>query len=245
MFCEDTSVTALADYWIDNKFSGLLDNLNKLSRLERKSYIYILQKAYHVLCKYYLGNTQDPVYIELTRPGWLKPKNADSDILKKNFPPPFLEKSIKFYPSKFDHIVAIYTGLNQYKIVNKLRKTNMIYPFYSQPLVEFVLSIPIYEMYNAEYTRIIFRDSLKNLFNSNMFYRRYKGDTTAILQLAVEQNEQRIHELCLEGFMARQGEIDRKELEQDIKKIKFGKLDGLRNLFHLLAIELWLEEWEI
>ena len=100
-------------------------------------------------------------------------------------------------------------------------------------------------MYNEEYNRIILRECMTKKFPvcGNKFYRKSKGDTTAILQLAVEQNEARIKELCLEGRLVSLGEIDRDKLEEGIKVIKYGKLDGFRNLFHLIAIELWLEEW--
>ena len=141
--------------------------------------------------------------------------------------------------------MAILVGSNQYKIFNKIRKTPVLYPFLSQPIIEQILSMESYQAYSSEYSRIIFREKISKFFQTDLVYRKSKGDTTGILQIGLEQNIKRVYELCLEGYFARKQMINKSILENEINKVRSGLTNSFNGIFNMIAIEHWVESWSL
>lgn len=245
IFCQDVTENSAADYWIDNMFAGLIEVIIAKSKLDRVSLFHVLKSTLSSLCEYYTKSERYSIFSNLSRPDWLFSDEHDISLGKKYFSPPFVKKSKHFKPGKFDHIVTIYTGPNQYKIPNKTRRTPVLYPFLAQPLVELALTMPTYKSFNQEHSRYPFRQEVSKFFRTDIVYRKSKGDTSGVLQIGLQQNIKRIYELCLEGYFAKKHLVDRKCLESHVNKVKHGKIESLHGIFNLIAIELWIESWAL
>lgn len=243
LFCEGINKESLADYLIDNGFKGLFDNLIDSCMVNRVSIPYMLKNTITSLIRYYFRCTQNIKEVRFENPSWFLQKDTDKMYLNKVFLPPFIEKSKHFPPAKFDHIASIYEGPNQSKVVEKLYRIPIVYPYYSQPLVELALTMPIYKSYSRSYSRAPFREEISKFFGTDIVFRRSKGETSGVLQLGVQQNINRIYELCLEGYFAKQNMLNKRILENHIRKVQFGKIEELHFIINLLSVELWLDNW--
>jgi len=59
----------------------------------------------------------------------------------------------------------------------------------------------------------------------------------------VKKNLEYVLDTCLEGQFSRQGFINKKELEESIKRISNGDINYMSHFSHLASAEIFLQYW--
>ncbi|MDZ5762709.1 hypothetical protein Cyrtocomes_01101 [Candidatus Cyrtobacter comes] len=244
IFCEGIQDRALCDYFLDKGLSGITDNARKLTRLSRKSIFFFLTKALSGLYQHYTKSFNPLQYYDFKVSDWFK-GSIDKNTYKELLMPRFMRSYNGCPPAKLAQILSIFVGPFQSKISNKAGGVPILYPYYSQPMVELCLKMPIYNSYDEHNSRLPFRRAVSEFFKTDLPFRRSKGETSGVLQIGLQQNIKRIQELLLEGYFARNNLVDLDKMQNLIHKVAHGMVEHMHPFAALLTTELWLENWNI
>ena len=239
LFCEGMPKGALVDYFVRKGNNGFFSNMMNLCTLYREPLPLFFQRTLKAYVRHKLGYDGFDAYI-LNKPTWFKGPIEGHTRL---FQPPFLRDLAAVPPAKREHILEIYEGTLNTGDYEKHKKIPTIYPFYSQPLVELALAMPVYESYSRHMSRVPFRKAVGDFFNTNLVYRRSKGDTTGIIQFGLQENIKIIQKLILEGFNANSDNVDKVLLEMHLTKACRGDAESLYPIMNLIALEGWMQVW--
>lgn len=93
---------------------------------------------------------------------------------------------------------------------------DQIHPLISQPLLECCLQIPTYVLSHGGTDRTIARAAFRDILPPEIAQRSSKGAVTGLFYEAVYGNRQRIRPFLLDGLLAEEGLLDRRELERTL-----------------------------
>lgn len=54
-----------------------------------------------------------------------------------------------------------------------------------------------------------------------------------------------IHDLILNGRLAKEGIINRQWVDQELQRVKHGHSENLWPLIHIIAVNRWLQQWSL
>ena len=176
-------------------------------------------------------------------PKWMK-----KDLIQKSSPafshPIYDHLPQSILPGKYDQIDALYEGLASIHTEMMEQADPTFYPFLYEPVVEFALSFPIYELFEKGYDRYPLRKAVSDTFKTDTVWRRDKSQTTGLFQLGVKQNLEKVLDICLNGHFVKQGLIDKEGLYQTITPIGNGDVKHLRPFMHVASVEMFLRYWD-
>lgn len=245
IFMYPPSKKALSDYILEKGLKGSKEQLKNIVQFYRDSLFSILKTNAMSLGSHFLSrrtdkrnpkNTQDEI------PAWIQ--KTLHQKTSPNFVHPIYETlSRKILPGKYDQIDALYEGLASIHMeMDTVHPTD--YPFLCEPVVEFALSFPIYDLLDKGYDRYPLRKAVSDHFKTETIWRRDKGQTTGSFQLGVKKNLENILDLCMNGQFVKQDLIDREELHKTIMLISFGDINHIWPFIHITSIEMFLKFWE-
>ncbi|MBX9786029.1 MAG: hypothetical protein K2Y08_01705 [Alphaproteobacteria bacterium] len=238
------SKKSLTDYILEKGLKGSRKQLQKLTTFYRDPFFSILKENVTHLRRYFLSqrlekrnpkNTQDEI------PSWL---NLEiHHIISSDFVHPIYDDLPKeILPGKYDQIDLLYEGLSSIHMeMDRIYPTH--YPFLYEPVVEFALSFPTYDLFDKGFDRFPLRKAVSDHFKTETVWRRDKSQTTGILQLGIKKNLDYVYDLCLEGKFAREGLIDKERLCNTIKLISNGDVSDIIPFMHLASVEIYLKYW--
>lgn len=183
-----------------------------------------------------------PKNIQDETPNWIKlevRQKASTDFIH----PIYEHLPSSVFPGKYEQIDALYEGLASIHMeMNQVNPT--YYPFLYEPVVEFALSFPTYNLFDKGYDRYPLRKAVSDHFKTETVWRRDKSQVTGILQLGVKKNLEPVLDICLEGEFVKQGLIDREELHKTIMLISNGDIKHLWPFMYIASAEIFLKYWE-
>lgn len=245
IFMRPPSKKSVADYVLEKGIKGSKEQLKNITQFYRDSLFSILKANAMSLGSHFFSrrlkkrnskNTQDET------PDWIKQGARQKTSL--DFMHPIYERlPLSMLPGKYEQIDALYEGLASIHIeMNQVNPT--YYPFLYEPVVEFALSFPTYDLFRKGYDRYPLRKAVSDHFKTETVWRRDKSQTTGVFQLGVKKNLEHILALCLEGQFVKQGLIDREGLHKTIMLMSHGDLDHMWPVMHLASLEIFLNCWE-
>ncbi|MBW8308293.1 MAG: asparagine synthase [Candidatus Paracaedibacteraceae bacterium] len=242
IFMRPPTQKCIVDYWLRHGTKGLLDKVKEITHFYRDSLTPSLIQNMATLANYLAarkpkkrGNSQDKP------PYWLNPQvnwYRTSEFVH----PAYHDLPIRILPGKYNQIDALFEGLAS---INVRTNTSYLeqYPFFCEPVVNFALSLPTYDLFQKGYDRYPLRHAVSTRFKTHTVWRRDKGQTTGTLQLGVKRNIDFVMELCLEGEMVKQGFVDKEGLRQMISLISNGDNAHLWPFIQISSIEMFLKLW--
>ncbi len=242
VFYEGLPENSLVDYLFQKGPQGFIKNMMTLCTLYREPVLPFFKKTLASCLKHFFFPQRLKDMVQFERPEWLNLDIQEKDI-ESFFLPPFFQELAPLFPAKKKQICEIYEGTFNSDVYEKSHGVATIYPYYSQPLIELGLSMPIYESYSSQFSRFPFRETMGGFFKTDLVWRRSKGDTSGAIQMAFEENKETIQALILDGFLAREGQVNRSILEKEFKQILSGSSDEIRAVLNLIALEIWLKNW--
>jgi asparagine synthase (glutamine-hydrolysing) len=236
---------SVADYILERGLIGFKAKLDDITYFYRDSFSPTLGNNIASLYSYFLSRRLDKRHAKDSQ--YENPKWVKQDLIKQSssdFKHPIYEYlPSRILPGKYDQIDALYEGLASiHAEIDPINPT--YYPFLYEPVVEFALSFPTYELFNKGYDRYPLRQSVGERFNTETVWRRDKGQTTGIFQLGVKENLDFVLGLCLEGKLVKQGFVDKDDLHKTILLISNGDIKHIEPFANLASIELFLNYWD-
>jgi asparagine synthase (glutamine-hydrolysing) len=240
------SKSSSADYLIEKGLKGYINQVKCLAQLSRDPIYSILKTNFLDLLYYQFSKTKKEKNIYNTIdeiPNWV-----NSDVLKNissEFIHPFLANlSQAILPGKYAQIDSLYEGIASIQVEMMHNLEHAFYPFLYEPVIKSALSYSTYELFKEGFDRYPLRQEVSRTFKTDTVWRRDKSQTTGVFQQGLKRNLERIKTLCLQGFFASNGLIDKKGFELTINKIANGEIKHMWPFMHLASIEIFLNYWE-
>ena len=245
IFMRPPSKKAAADYFIEKGLKGFKNELKEVTHFYRDSFSFLLKENIKDITSFYFGKDREKRSLQTVSknlPPWINPlvfHNISFDHMHPIYH--YLPKEI--LPGKYDQIDALYEGLASIHIEVLNQANPTCYPFLCQPVVEFALSFPTYNLFKEGYDRYPLRSAIDEAFKAEVAWRQDKSQTTGLFQLGVKRNISDILDLCLEGEFVKQGFIHKERLYEEIKLISNGSTQHMWPFTHLVSAEIFLKSW--
>jgi asparagine synthase (glutamine-hydrolysing) len=245
IFMYPPSKKALSDYILEIGLKGSKGQLKNIVQFYRDSLFSILKINAMSLGSHFLSWRKDkrnPKNTQDETPDWVKETLRQK--ASPNFVHPIYETlSRQIPPGKYDQIDALYEGLASIHMeMDTVHPTD--YPFLCEPVVEFALSFPTYDLLDKGYDRYPLRKAVSDYFKTEAIWRRDKSQTTGLFQLGVKKNLENVLDICMNGQFVKQQLIDRERLHKTIMLISFGDINHMWPFIHITSIEMFLKFWE-
>ncbi|MBA3814411.1 MAG: hypothetical protein H0X26_07995, partial [Alphaproteobacteria bacterium] len=246
IFMRPPSKRSTADYFLEKGLKGYKTQLESVAHFYRDPLYVIFKENAESLWSHL--RSQHPTKRDIAKPVDETPQWIQSAVHQSTSPefihPVYSNLPKKLLPGKYDQIDAVYEGLASIHMAMESQVDPTFYPFLYEPVVEFALSFPTYELFDKGYDRYPLRKSVSETFKTDTVWRRDKSQTTGLFQLGIKRNLGYILDLCLEGQFVKQGLIDRKGLQNTINLIGSGDIKHIWPFMHLASAELFLRYWE-
>ena len=228
---------SVCDEFFDNGFKAGIKHLEKLVNYYRGSYLQIGKENISSLLQYIFKKRYKTKETVQNIPNWI---NYISTQNKELLHPFYQKRTTKFTPGKFKQIHAIFSCYGDLCHDNLKYDGKKFYPLIMQPIIELILSIPVYELLHNGYDRYLFRKGISEYFKTDLVWRKDKGETSGILQKEFKAENELVLSLCTDGYFKNNGLVDKNILEDDIKSLMNGSNDSLWPIIHLLNVEYYV-----
>lgn len=246
IFMRPPSKKSTADYLLEKGLKGYKGQLESVAHFYRDPLYAIFKEnadsLWTHLCSFHPNKRDIRKPVDET-PEWVKEtirQNTSSDFIH----PIYDHLPKKILPGKYDQVDAVYEGLASIHMAMESQIDPTYYPFLYEPVVEFALSFPTYELFKEGYDRYPLRKSVSDTFKTDTVWRRDKSQTTGLFQLGMKRNLDHILDLCLNGHFVKQGLVEKEGLQHTISLISNGDIKHMWPLMHLASTELFLRYWD-
>lgn len=246
IFMRPPSKKSTADYLLEKGLKGYKSQLESVAHFYRDPLYTIFKENADSLWSHLCAlrpNKRDITKPADETPGWVKEgirQNTTSAFIH----PIYAQLSKKILPGKYDQVDAVYEGLASIHMSMESQIDPTFYPFLYEPVMEFALSFPTYELFKEGYDRYPLRKSVSDKFKTETVWRRDKSQTTGLFQLGMKRNLDHVLDLCLDGHFVKQGLIEKEGLQNTINLISNGDIKHMWPIMHLASTELFLRYWD-
>lgn len=240
IFMAPPLINSLADYILEKGFGEFTKKMKELALYYRMPFYPLLARNIQPVLGYFFSCFQTSFQKKIIKPSWWH-----KDLYHQNnvyFYPDY-SQSVHGVPGKKEHIEHFFSALATISLEVRAHGNTTYYPLLSQPIVELALAFPTYELYAKGYDRYPLRQAITNAFQTDLVWRRDKGNTTGVLQLGLQKNMNFILTLCLDGQFAAHKLIKKDQLEENIRALARGSREFLWPVINLISAELYLACW--
>jgi asparagine synthase (glutamine-hydrolysing) len=157
--------------------------------------------------------------------------------------PPWLEAADDIPDGKRYHIFVSSFPPAYCRPFRRFERADMVFPLLSQPVHELCLRIPTYILFHGGWDRSIARRAFAAELPGEIVNRRGKGGADALLSQILARNVALIQQTLLDGELARQGILDRRNLERFLAKPRFDGSAAISEVIDLFEMEVFLQSW--
>jgi asparagine synthase (glutamine-hydrolysing) len=144
-------------------------------------------------------------------------------------------------PAKLAHAYTLtYGSTNSYIPYPGAIRPVGIAPLRSQPFIELSLRTPLYVLRAGGQDRALARRAFREDLPQEIVYRRTKACANLEVQSTVFRNINAVREILLDGFLVREGFIDRQKLERVLSGEPTQIQAGIVELCTYVTIETWV-----
>ncbi len=230
---------SLIDCLIKRDFKETCRKSSELAMYYRSSLFPVLSNTLSSLTQYIFKTYYNQKIRGFEKVKWHSKKMLENFHVNK-FIHPFYNTRQRILPGKFEHINAIYEALT---VIN-IPSNHAFSPLLFQPLLEFALKLPTYDLYNEEFDRYPFRLAVSNHFNTDTVWRKDKGEISGVMRIGLNKNKDYCFDLCLNGELVKNNFICRKELEKDLKAYLHGVAENQFAILQLISLESFIKLWK-
>lgn len=246
IFMRPPSKKSTSDYFIENGIKGYKEKLEGVTHFYRDSLFSILKENYKGVTSYWRSRLPQKRSLEdkcKELPTWIK-KELREKVSSDFAHPIYKDLPAKVLPGKYDQIDSLYEGFSSIQIELTNQANPTYYPFLYEPVIEFALSFPTYELFDKGFDRYPLRQAVSDAFKTTTVWRRDKSQTTGLFQLGIKKNLDYVLNLCLEGHFVKQGFVDKDGLNKTINLIANGDILHLWPFMYLASTEIFLKYWD-
>lgn len=245
LFMSSPNFESLADYFIYNKFNGLYEKFKDYSIQLNASIYKIVYNLIKILLKTCIKHNHNGFTNDAMIPEW-----GTSLLIKRsqkisNKSHPFFKKRRKLLPGKSNLVREIYDCW-QKNPLNIIDFDNpIIYPFFSQIVLEQLLKAPTHLFFDAMKTRYLVKKAIAQRHPKALIWRESKAEFSHQVILGLKENKKAVFEYCLEGKFAQNKLVNKKKLENAIHQAIRGDTQKLWPISHLYCIETFISSWQL
>lgn len=246
IFMRPPSKKSTADYLLEKGIRGYKGQLENIAQFYRDPLYSILRENLKGVGSYlcaHLPKKRDIKNQLMPLPAWGKKELRDKTS-SEFVHPIYMDFPKSVLPGKYEQIDSLYEGFASIHLEMTNQADPTYYPFLYEPVVEFALSFPTYELFGKGYDRYPLRKSVSEIFKTDTVWRRDKSQTTGLFQLGIKRNLNYVLDLCLEGHFVKQGLIDKEGLQRTINLLGNGDIKHLWPFMYLASAELFLRDWD-
>lgn len=169
IFQRPPSRKSALDYLLERGLKGFKGKLVDIANFYRDPLSRILKNNIMSLISYVLSRRLDKKHPRNVQDNMPTPKWIKRELFKQvssNFKHPIYEYlPSRVLPGKYEQVDALYEGLASIHVeIDPVNPT--YYPFLYEPVVEYALSFPSYELFNSGYDRYPLRQSVSDRFKT-------------------------------------------------------------------------------
>lgn len=147
-------------------------------------------------------------------------------------------------PGKRQQIVGFASNLGLHSPSRRTMSADLLHPALSQPVMEAVLATPTWRLTGGGHDRLLARRAFADRLPPELVRRRSKAELGAYYGHVVAANIDRLRPHLLEGRLARQDLIDRRQVEAALCVDHLIWQGGYIELMMLALIESWIGSWD-
>lgn len=151
--------------------------------------------------------------------------------------------ALRVRPGKRAQVLGILGNLRDVEVQPSLAPAGTVFPFLTQPMVEAGLKMPTYRLFNAMHNRLPLRRAAYLASGLPNLWRRDKGVLTGMVGAGAAANLAHVEEVCLDGYCAASGWIDRDACRRAIGRVAHHHLESMTTIRRLYAIEMFVRGW--
>lgn len=161
----------------------------------------------------------------------------------ENPPHPWLVDMDGVGPGKRQQIVGFASNLGLHSLSRRSERADLLHPALSQPVMEAVLATPSYALTKGGHDRLLAREAFADRLPQALVHRRSKAELGSYYGRVIAANIDRLRPHLLEGNLARQGLIDRDQVEAALQVEHLIWQGGYLELMMLALVESWTKAW--
>lgn len=146
-------------------------------------------------------------------------------------------------PAKRQQVAGFVSNLALHSPSRRSRQARLLHPALAQPVMEAVLATPTPELTGGGHDRLLARQAFADRLPPQLVARRSKGELGAYYGRVVGVNLDRLRPHLLEGRLAREGLIDREQVEAALQIERLIWQGGYVDLMMLALMESWAQAW--
>jgi len=144
---------------------------------------------------------------------------------------------------KFMQTMALMHPIGYYEPFERESAPELVYPLFSQPLVELCLRLPTYLLARGGRGRALARSAFRADLPAQIANRRAKGGMEEHIKAVLDANIELVRMLLLEGELSRRGMLERSKVEELLSGKPTTLICSPSQVHGLVAVEAWLSRW--
>jgi asparagine synthase (glutamine-hydrolysing) len=166
-----------------------------------------------------------------------------ASLSEDDFDSPWAKTAEHLPPGKQNHLAGLAGSAYSDFVFHSGRQADHIDPLNSQPIWELALQLPTYTMLTGGVSRGLARRAFSESLPPEIRRRQVKGAGTSFYQQIVRKNMGFLSEALMDGFLVREGYLDRQKLANYFSTDDpFAVINATQVLIYLAA-EAWLQRW--
>lgn len=238
VFMQRPAIDSVVDAFLKEDLFKALRSIKQLCAINRENIFHIFKENAKSLFRRMVSGSAIQTYAAI--PTWL---NVDASAIDKNILWHPALHGLKEMPGKARQVNDIYLSLSSLAPRFSFDKEAPFNVFLTQPVIEWALSVPSYELYGEEIDRYPVRKSIRSKFGSDSIWRQEKSTNAGSLLEGINKNFKHVHETFLNGFYVRNGYVNPESLALDLSLIASGDLENLWSVCQLYCGEIFLSQW--
>ena len=149
-------------------------------------------------------------------------------------------------PGKVLHIEGIAVTHFFNEPSRRLAVADILMPFFTQPVIELCLSVPVPDLAGGSYDRPFERRAFADRIPDAVLNRRTKGALTVHVARHVAASCEVLRPYLIDGCLAEAGLLDRETLSQtlDPERLMTGQAQHAMHVLNAVAVEAWVRHWQ-
>lgn len=230
---------AFLDAFADGQWQRALGAWRDLAVMQRSPLWWVAQDAFAQLRQRHANAVATPADGLLTAAA-----RAGATQLTEPLAQAWLARwSLCIRPGKRAQLLGTLGNLRDIEVHPSLAGGGTVFPFLTQPVVEAGFTMPTYRLFNAIHNRLPLRRAAYLASGLPNLWRRDEGAAKGVLRSGLAAHLPHVEEVCLEGYCAASGWIDRDVCRRAIGRMAHHPLESMTTIRRLYAVEMFVRGW--
>ncbi len=147
-------------------------------------------------------------------------------------------------PAKFNQVASLVHMCQIRDTLDMPGGLETVHPLISQPLMEYCLGVPAYQLSVGGRSRGLARDAMQGLVPDKVRLRKSKGKASRFFIDQLAANREQIGETLITGELVSAGLVDAASVRAFLSRDEYVRMRSGRMMLIYYVIEAWLQRWK-